>query len=59
MLHLNSALRFTLNLKISPRPVAEGVVHVQDLLDRHQVGGDDGIEVGTGRLLVAAGRDKA
>lgn len=59
MLILNSVLCFTLNLKISPRPVAEGVVHVQDLLDRHQVGGDDGIEVRAGHLLVAAGQDKA
>lgn len=40
--------------KLSPCPVSGGVAHVQDLLDRHQVGGNDGVEVGVRRLLAAA-----
>lgn len=30
---------------ISPGPVVGEVVHVQDLLDRHQVGRNDGIQI--------------
>jgi len=37
---------------ISPCPVAGEVVHVQDLLDGHQVSGDDGIEIRVGSIFI-------
>lgn len=38
---------------ISPCPVAWQVVHIQDLLHRHQVSGDDGKKIRVGIFLIA------